>query len=131
MEDKNVIKFVGLKIREYRKKNGWTQKELGKKVGLKHNTIANYELGRNAPEQNMIFKISRALGVTVDDLFPTQEQRKNDLEHALMMVEGLEMQDINILNRILEKTLSLKGEDRERFLDGLNFTVDYHDRKGK
>lgn len=128
MEEKDLARYVGLKIKEYRKKRGMTQRDLADKVGLKHNTISTYESGRNAPEQNMIYVIANALGVYVDAFFPKDFRQIDELERALMMVDGLEIKDIELLNKLIEKTLSLKGEDRDRFLDSVKFTVEYHDR---
>ncbi len=67
---KDITKYVGKQIRKYRLMNGMTQKELGLRVGVKHNTISSYESGVNEPEQNMIFTLANALGISVDDLFP-------------------------------------------------------------
>jgi len=36
-----ISKFVGGKIKNIRKKRGLTQKELGERVGVKHNTISS------------------------------------------------------------------------------------------
>ncbi|MDF4634899.1 type II toxin-antitoxin system antitoxin HipB [Vibrio parahaemolyticus] len=48
-----------------RQKNGWTQSEVAKKVGIKQATISNFE---NKPEKATIstmFKIVQALDLTV------------------------------------------------------------------
>lgn len=49
---------------------GLTQKELGEKIGVKHNTISSYESGKNEPEQDMLFKIAAALDISINELFP-------------------------------------------------------------
>lgn len=67
---KDIKLFVANKIREYRKMHGLTQRELGDKVGVKHNTISGYESGINEPEQDLLFKIANALEISVNDLFP-------------------------------------------------------------
>ena len=67
---KDIKLFVASKIREYRKMHGLTQRELGDKVGVKHNTISGYESGINEPEQDLLFKIASALEISVNDLFP-------------------------------------------------------------
>lgn len=67
---KDIKIFVANKIREYRKMHGLTQRELGDKVGVKHNTISGYESGINEPEQDLLFKIANALEISVNDLFP-------------------------------------------------------------
>lgn len=69
--ENDVTKYVGAQIRKHRKKAGLTQKELGFKIGVKHNTISGYENGTNEPEQNILFAIADVLGVSINDLFPS------------------------------------------------------------
>jgi len=68
--DIDVTRFVGNQIKKYRKAKKMTQKELGEKIGVKHNTISGYESGTNEPEQNTLFAIADVLGVSINDLFP-------------------------------------------------------------
>lgn len=65
-----ISKYVGSKIKEYRKKKKYTQRQLGELVGLKHNTISAYESGTNEPEQNVLFSLAQALECNIDDFFP-------------------------------------------------------------
>lgn len=69
--ENDVTKYVGAQIKKYRKRKKMTQKELGFKIGVKHNTISGYESGTSEPEQNMLFAISDALEVSINDLFPS------------------------------------------------------------
>ncbi len=66
-----ISKYVGSKIKEYRTKKKLTQKELGKLVGVKHNTVSSYENGTNEPEQNILYSIAKALDVSINDFFPS------------------------------------------------------------
>lgn len=134
MKEKELAVYVGNRIREERKRKKITQRELGKKIGVKHNTISSYENGINAPEQNAIFKIARALDVKVDDLFPSkvEDSSNNILEKALQLSEGgLELKDIDLLNRLIEKALSMNQEERDKFLESIRFTVEYHEKMNK
>jgi len=76
---KDVSKYVGMQIRKYRKMRNMTQKELGQKIGVKHNTISSYESGINEPEQNTLFAIADVLGVSINDLFPKQNEEITNL----------------------------------------------------
>jgi repressor LexA len=69
--ENNVSKYVGAQIRKFRKAKGMTQKELGFRIGVAHNTISGYESGSNEPDQNILFAIADVLGVSVNDLFPS------------------------------------------------------------
>ncbi|WP_447383435.1 S24 family peptidase [Streptococcus pseudopneumoniae] len=70
MTDKELAIYIGTKIKEYRLQRGLTQKELATLVDMGDTTIANYEKGFRTPKKNTLFKISSALSVTIDDLFP-------------------------------------------------------------
>lgn len=70
MTDKELAIYIGTKIKEYRLQRGLTQKELAVLVDMGGTTIANYEKGFRTPKKNTLFKISSALSVTIDDLFP-------------------------------------------------------------
>lgn len=128
MIENDLTLFVGRKIKHYRKKKEMTQKELGEKIGVKHNTIATYESGRNAPEQNAIFKIANVLGVSVDDFFPEKENTTDEFERALKMAKDLDIKDMEFLNELIEKALSMEGAEREKFLESIKFTMEYHEK---
>jgi transcriptional regulator with XRE-family HTH domain len=55
----------GLKnrIKEIRKSLGLTQEEFSKRLGIKRNTVANYEIGRNEPIDAVISLICREFDV--------------------------------------------------------------------
>lgn len=125
----DLAKYVGSKIREYRIKNKMTQKELGEKIGVKNNTISAYERGAISPEQDMLFAISNELGISINQLFPPKKNTTDELERALNMARtNLDVKHIELLNKLIEKTLTKEGEDREKFLESIQFTVDYYER---
>ncbi|RAV19730.1 helix-turn-helix domain-containing protein [Paenibacillus contaminans] len=66
----DVKKYVGMQIKKYRKLRNMTQKQLGAKIGVQHNTISSYESGTNEPEQSILFELAKALDLRVDDFFP-------------------------------------------------------------
>lgn len=70
----NIPSFVGSKIKDYRRKEKLSQKELGEIVGVKHNTISSYESGNNEPVHSVLYKIANALNVSINDFFPSEEE---------------------------------------------------------
>ena len=78
----NVYSYVAQKIKYYRKLKRITQKELGEKIGVKHNTISSYENGINQPEQDLLFKIADALDVSINDLFPPTNYEPTNMKPA-------------------------------------------------
>ena len=74
---KDISVFVGSRIRDIRKKNKFTQKELGKKLGVKHNTISSYENGTNEPDQDVLFRLAHIFNVSINDFFPNNKEVKS------------------------------------------------------
>lgn len=54
------------RIRKLRRTLDLTQKEFGQRIGVKPNTIATYEMGRNNPIDSVITLICREYGVRED-----------------------------------------------------------------
>ena len=68
--DVNVRAYTSKKIREYRKLMGWTQKDLGDRLGVKFNTISGWENGVSEPLQDQLFMMASLFGISINDLFP-------------------------------------------------------------
>ncbi|OZT76215.1 helix-turn-helix transcriptional regulator [Salinicoccus roseus] len=57
------------RIREYRKKAGYTQQQLAEKVGVTRLTIISLEKKRYEASVGLAIKISRVFACTVEELF--------------------------------------------------------------
>ena len=60
---------LGKRIRELRKKRGYTQAQLAERVEVSDNFIGYVERGVQAPSLDTLDRIAEALDVTVRDLF--------------------------------------------------------------
>lgn len=92
----------GEKIREERKKQNLTQKELADKIGVTNRVITSYETGKSFPRTRDSYKrIADALGINVNYLLSDDEafileakesfcyRGKNDAEKLMSEVTGL------------------------------------------
>lgn len=70
MDKEQIAIVIGEKIKQHRLANGWTQQELGTKIGISKNAIGNYEKGFRSPKKNTMFDLANAFNVSIDDLFP-------------------------------------------------------------
>lgn len=52
------------RIRQIRKDSGLTQENFGKRIGVKANTITNYELGLRTPTEAVILSICREFKIS-------------------------------------------------------------------
>ncbi|ARK21370.1 helix-turn-helix transcriptional regulator [Sporosarcina ureae] len=57
------------RMKEIRVRKGMKQKDIALEAGLSKASISLYENSKGNPSMNSAFKVARALGVTVDDLF--------------------------------------------------------------
>ncbi|MHA2940129.1 type II toxin-antitoxin system antitoxin HipB [Vibrio sp. RC27] len=65
-----------------RQKNGWTQSELAKKVGIKQATISNFENNPNKTTLSTFFKLAQAMELTlsIQEKSQVASLNKNDDE---------------------------------------------------
>lgn len=64
---KNQSMF-SIRLKELRINKGFTQSELGKKVGVKQNTFTNWENGSREPNFKTLIELANILDTTTDDL---------------------------------------------------------------
>ena len=57
------------RIREYREAKGWTRPQLAIRAGVHKNTIENAENSEGNVRVDTLLKISKALGVSIADIF--------------------------------------------------------------
>ncbi len=60
---------LGLNLKKYRLEKGLTQENLAEKVGIHPTYVGKLESGKNNPSTKMLYKITRALGIKLSDLF--------------------------------------------------------------
>ena len=70
LDEKAIYAHIGKRIREERKALGFEQKDLAQEVDLARTSIVNIEAGRQAVSIHVLYKIARALGVSVMALLP-------------------------------------------------------------
>lgn len=61
------------RLRELRRKNGYTQSGLAKALGVSQSTVGNWETGFRRPNLDNLERITRLFGVSVGWLFGEQE----------------------------------------------------------
>ncbi|HDA2515623.1 TPA: helix-turn-helix domain-containing protein [Staphylococcus aureus] len=111
MDKKELAKFIGNKIRYYRTKLNLTQDQLGEKLNTKKATISNYETGYRTPKQDDLFEIAHILNISIDDLFPARNSKKNDITSIYNKLTPPRQENVlNYANEQLEEQNS-KGDN--------------------
>lgn len=67
---------IGKKIKKYRNKAGLTQKELGELVGYSTQSIGLFEVGKDNPNLQVIYKICLTLKCGIMDILPPLKRKK-------------------------------------------------------
>ena len=74
--------FLNKRIKELRKALGLTQQEFADKIGVKRNSMANYETGRNTPIDAIVVSICRIFNVSEEWLRTGQGEMFKQLSQA-------------------------------------------------
>lgn len=70
----SVNAHVGRRLRELRVAKGLTQAELGERLGVTQQAVANYEAGNDRLTAARLYQAAKALGVGVGELFEGIEE---------------------------------------------------------
>lgn len=68
MQDEQLRKAFGARLKTLRKQKNWSQKELAAKVEIRFQQLNKYESGLNTPPAEMLVKLADSLSVSVDFL---------------------------------------------------------------
>ena len=70
MDSQELINKIGQRITFLRKKRGWTSNELGLEADIDKSALINIEKGRKNITAKTLYKIAKALNVSLRDLMP-------------------------------------------------------------
>lgn len=101
MDKEQIASIIGEKIKQYRLKNGWTQQELGSRIGISKNAIGNYEKGIRSPKKDTMFDLASAFKISIDDLFP---QIKKDSSTANPLPNAPDSLTQQITDKVVQLT---------------------------
>ncbi len=59
---------IGERIVRLRQRRGWDRVELARRLGVRRERLAKWEQGKCAPPLEMLIRLARTLGVSVDEL---------------------------------------------------------------
>lgn len=59
---------VANRLFEYRKKSGFSQEELGEKIGVSRQAISKWERGESSPDTDNLIALSKIYNITIDEL---------------------------------------------------------------
>lgn len=129
MENQSQNEFVGSKIRKYRKIKKITQEELAEKIGIKNNTVSAYERGVIEVPHSKLLEVAKVLGVKYTQLLPIEGDEDNQTISDYINEAKAKLDDdqLQFLEALIKKTLSLNERERKNFLKNVSFAVKFFD----
>ncbi|MCC0726743.1 helix-turn-helix domain-containing protein [Clostridioides sp. ZZV14-6045] len=110
MLEDQIYTIIGKRIRNYRKRAGYSQEILAKKAGLFHAYLGQIERGESKASLRSIFKIANALEMPLEILFENIIHNEKDSEtlssEAYEIIDSLTAKEqkeiIKLLKEIIE-----------------------------
>ncbi|AEH47105.1 helix-turn-helix domain-containing protein [Parageobacillus thermoglucosidasius] len=95
---------LGERLKLCREKKGLSQKEVAEKIGIKNNTLSNYESGERRPDYETLCKLADLYEVSLDYLIKGQEHKEEKENKNLFFfdIEGLTEEEIEEIKRHIE-----------------------------
>jgi transcriptional regulator with XRE-family HTH domain len=112
---------LGERIRTLRKEAGWSQAELGEKIGTDGGRVSRYEAGRITPSAEALIRLAENFNVSIDHLLIDDIPRRalhtpeNALGDQLANIAELAPDDLAALRNIID---ALIAKTRLRALAG-------------
>lgn len=112
---------LGERIRQLRKEAGWSQAELGDKIGTDSQRVSRYETGKITPSLDAIIRIAEALNISIDHLLIDDIPRRplhaaeHNLGDRLTALAELSGDDLASLLHVLD---ALVAKNRLKTLAG-------------
>jgi len=100
---------IGIKIQEYRVKNGFSQEMLAENLGVSRQSISKWELGQSLPEIDKIITMSKLFCVTTDDLLSINNKIVQKTNNKFHFGIYLIVKDFNLSTNFYEKLLSMRA----------------------
>lgn len=118
---------IGENIKKYRKRAGFTQKELANKISISENSIRRYELEQRKPSVEIIQKIVDVLnvdffeivnGIDIDIEKDAELENKKKLDNIVLSIEkttAIKKWQIETDLRVLLKDIIINNKDLKEF----------------
>lgn len=105
MNEIELRKRLGSKIRKYRNKIGLTQEEFGEKINRTQRQVSLIEVGSSFPNPETLANITNTLNCSIKDLFDfePQENIKEIKEELLQMIENASDEKLKTIYIISQK----------------------------
>lgn len=116
------------RIKELRKALGLTQQKFADAIGVRQNTVAQYEMGRNPPNDTVITLICREFNVSEKwlrtgegDMFQPKTRNEELFEFAAKVAEGdpgsIQAQLLAVMSRLTDEQWEVLAQVAREFVE--------------
>lgn len=116
------------RIKELRKALGFTQQQFADRIGVKRNTVGQYEIGRNPPTDTVITLICREFSVNEDwlrngegEMFVPKSRNEELFEFVTKVAEGpkndIRAKFLTVMSRLTDEQWELLADVARQLAD--------------
>lgn len=116
------------RIKELRKALGLTQQKFADAIGVRQNTVAQYEIGRNPPTDTVITLICREFNVSEEwlrtgegEMFQPKSRNEELFEFAVKVAEGdpksIQAQLLAVMARLTDEQWEVLAQVARKFVE--------------
>lgn len=116
------------RIKELRKALGLTQQKFADAIGVRQNTVAQYEMGRNQPNDTVITLICREFNVSEEwlrtgegEMFKPKSRNEELFEFATKVAEGqpgsIQSQLLAVMARLTDEQWEVLAQVAHEFVE--------------
>lgn len=116
------------RIKELRKALGLTQQKFADAIGVRQNTVAQYEMGRNPPNDTVITLICREFNVSEawlrtgeGEMFQPKSRNEELMEFAVSVAEGdpgsIQAQLLAVMARLTDEQWEVLAQVAREFVE--------------
>jgi len=95
MQDSDIRKAFGLRLKELRKQKNWTQKELANQLDIRFSHLNKYESGMHIPPIEKLVQIAELFNVTLDFLVLGNREDVLPLHNTQLIERLKELESFN------------------------------------
>ncbi len=95
MQNKEIIRAFGKRIKNLRKQKKWTQKELAAKIEVRFAQLNKYECGLHVPPLEKIIQLAEVFDTTVDYLLTGDRTEEKPLHNMRLLERFQALEDFN------------------------------------
>ena len=77
-----IGEFVQNRLRVLRAERGWSQAELGGRLGVSRQAVNAIETGKHDPSLPLAFKLAKLFDLRIEEIFDDEDGREGSERHA-------------------------------------------------